>query len=166
MAGVSSLAVSSQTTNSTYYQTGSFTPAASSVLVAFVAASGTVAQDAFLEITTQPWRRFTQITTAQWSASTNTLYAYIANGSCDGQACVACQTDPTNQSVTSFQQSDGQELAPCLLPWYVLPETPNPVFDYANRNIAGGQLGLVVYGNSMSFGVFGDERAAVDRDRA
>ena len=105
MAGVASIAVSSNTANSTYYLTGSFTPHASSVLVAFVAASGTVAQDAFLEITTQPWRRFTMITTAQWAASTNTLYAFVANGPSTGAACVArfdCASDAATGSIINI----------------------------------------------------------------
>ena len=102
MAGVSSLAVSSQTTNSTQYRTGSFTPHASSVLVAFVAASGTGAQNCFLEITTEPWRRFTLVTTAQWAASTNLLCAWVANGPSTGAACVArfdCASDAATGAI-------------------------------------------------------------------
>jgi hypothetical protein len=88
------------------------------------------------------------------------VYVYTSSASidCDGQACPECKNDPTNQGQTSFEQSDGKYLAPCLLPWYVLPETPNPIFDYAKSGIAGGQLGIVIYNGKMSYGVFGDER--------
>ena len=102
MAGISSLTVSSNTANSTYYLTGSFTPRTSSVLVAFVVASGTGAADAFLEITTQPWRRFALVTSAQWSNSTNSLYAFVANGPSTGAACVArfdCASDAATGSI-------------------------------------------------------------------
>jgi len=80
VAAVTHLTTSSQTTNSTNYNSGSFTPAASSILFAFVAASGTVAATPFLEASTQDWKRFTLVTSAQWGSGANTLYAYIANG--------------------------------------------------------------------------------------
>ncbi len=88
------------------------------------------------------------------------VYVYTSSAAidCDGQYCPNCSNDPTNLGQTSFKQSNGQYLKPCELPWYVLPETPNPIFDYANRNISGGQLGIVMYNNTMSYGVFGDER--------
>ena len=88
------------------------------------------------------------------------IYAYTSSAAidCDGQYDSKCDNDPTNLGETSFTQSDGKALKPAILPWYVLPETPNPYFDYAKRNISGGQLGLVIYGNKMEYGVFGDER--------
>lgn len=88
------------------------------------------------------------------------VFVFTSSGAidCDGQSCPGCKTDPTHQGDTSFHQSDGKPLAPCILPWYVLPETPNPIFDYAKLNISGGQVGLVIYDDKMDFGVFGDER--------
>src|SRR5574340_993829 len=71
-------------------------------------------------------------------------------------------TDSLYQGQTSFTLSDGRPLTAELLPWYVLPETPNSIFDYANRKIYGGEVGLVLYNGKMEFGVFGDERG---RDR-
>ena len=59
---------------------------------------------------------------------------------------------------TSFTQNNGKPLAPATLPWYILPETPNPIFDYAKLGIQGGQAGLVLYNNKMEYGIFGDER--------
>jgi hypothetical protein len=88
--------------------------------------------------------------------------AYVFTSSaaidCDGQASYLCNNDPTNLGQTSFTQTNGKPLAPATLPWYVLPETPNPIFDYANLGIQGGQAGLVLYDNKMEYGVFGDER--------
>ena len=159
MAGVSSLAVSSQTTNSTYYQTGSFTPAASSVLVAFVAASGTVAQDAFLEITTQQWRRFTQITTAQWESSTNTLYAYVANGSCNGQACVVrwdCASDAaTGAIIQVYGVSSVHRVGSNLVRQVAVQlnqaasTRPNPTFGFSTSSI-NAIFGAVANNSSLA----------------
>lgn len=88
------------------------------------------------------------------------VYVFTSSAAidCDGQPCTPCGTDPTNLGDTSFHQSNGQPLAPCILPWYVLPETPNPIFDYANLDIHGGQLGIIISGSKMSYGIFGDER--------
>ncbi|MCE8426190.1 MAG: glycoside hydrolase family 75 protein [Candidatus Methanoperedens sp.] len=77
---------------------------------------------------------------------------------CDGQGSSLCKSDPTNNGQTSFTQSNGKPLAPATLPWYVIPETPNPIFDYAKLGIQGGQAGLVLYNGNMEYGVFGDER--------
>jgi len=90
------------------------------------------------------------------------VYVFTSSGAidCDGQATIHCTgtTDPLYQGQTSFTQSDGKPLNAELLPWYVLPETPNPIFDYATRNIYGGEAGVVLYNGRMEFGVFGDER--------
>lgn len=90
------------------------------------------------------------------------VYVYTSSASidCDGQATLKCtgSIDPQYQGQTSFTQSDGKPLNAEKLPWYVLPETPNPIFDYAKLNIYGGQAGLVIYNNKMEYGVFGDER--------
>jgi hypothetical protein len=86
------------------------------------------------------------------------VYTSAAAIDCDGQSSPLCNSDPTNQGQTSFTQTNGKPLAPATLPWYVLPETPNPIFDYAKLDIQGGQAGLVLYNNKMEYGVFGDER--------
>ncbi len=90
------------------------------------------------------------------------VYVFTSSGAidCDGQATIHCTgtTDPLYQGQTSFTQSDGKPLNAELLPWYVLPETPNPIFDYANRDIHSGEAGVVLYNGKMEYGVFGDER--------
>jgi hypothetical protein len=92
--------------------------------------------------------------------TTPVVYVFTSSAAvdCDGQGANVCETDPTHLSETSFKQSDGKPLAPAILPWYVLPETPNPIFDYAQRDIFGGQVGAVIYGDNIDYGVFGDER--------
>ncbi len=90
------------------------------------------------------------------------VYVYTSSGAidCDGQATLKCTgtTDPLYQGQTSFTQSDGEPLNAELLPWYVLPETPNSIFDYVNRDIHGGEAGVVLYNGKMEYGIFGDER--------
>ena len=90
------------------------------------------------------------------------VYVFTSSGAidCDGQATIHCTgtTDPAYQGQTSFTQSNGEPLNAELLPWYVLPETPNPIFDYATRDIHGGEAGVVLYNGKMEYGVFGDER--------
>ncbi len=97
-------------------------------------------------------------------------YVYTSSGAidCDGQATIHCTgtTDPAYQGQTSFTQSDGKPLNAELLPWYVLPETPNPVFDYTTRDIHGGEAGVVLYNGKMEYGVFGDERGRDDGNSA
>lgn len=97
------------------------------------------------------------------------VYVYTSSASidCDGQATLKCtgSTDPYYQGQTSFTQSDGKPLNAELLPWYVLPETPNPIFDYTKLDISGGEAGLVIYNGNMEFGVFGDERGRDDGNR-
>lgn len=88
------------------------------------------------------------------------VYVFTSSAAidCDGQASSLCNNDPTNLGQTSFTQNNGKPLAPATLPWYILPETPNPIFDYAKLGIQGGQAGLVLYNNKMEYGIFGDER--------
>ncbi len=98
------------------------------------------------------------------------VYVFTSSAAidCDGQATLKCTgtTDPQYQGQTSFTQSDGKPLNAELLPWYVLPETPNPIFDYAKRDIYGGEAGAVLYNNKMEYGIFGDERGRDDGNRA
>lgn len=86
------------------------------------------------------------------------VYTTSAAVDCDGKARTECATDPTNQSDTSCHESNGSPLDPVAVPWYVIPESPNPFFDYTDHNISCGQAGLVIYGNNMQYGIFGDER--------
>ena len=111
MAAVTHLTTSSQTTNSTNYNSGSFTPAASSILFAFVAASGTVAATPYLEASTQDWKRFTLVTSAQWGGGVNSLYAYISNGAVSTASAMAltwdCSQDAATGAIIQIAQVTG-----------------------------------------------------------
>lgn len=80
MAAITHLLATSTTQNTGQYSTNLFTPAASSLLFAFVSASGTDASNPWLEISTQSWKRFTLVTSAPWASGANRLYAFVANG--------------------------------------------------------------------------------------
>jgi len=89
-----------------------FTPAVSSLLFGFVATSGSVcpASSVVLEISSEVWRRFTYITSAQWGAGANTLYAFISNGPSNGQSAIArfgCPSDAATGAVISISQITG-----------------------------------------------------------
>lgn len=77
---------------------------------------------------------------------------------CDGKTTPQCNTntDPKYYNDTSFSQSDGKSLDAATLPYYVLP-IYGPYFDYRQNGIQGGQLGAIIYGNNIEYGVFGDE---------
>lgn len=77
---------------------------------------------------------------------------------CDGKITSQCNmnTDPKYYNDTSFSQSDGKPLDAAILPYYVLP-IYGPYFDYRQNGIKGGQLGAIIYGNNIEYGVFGDE---------
>lgn len=111
MAAVTHLLATSTSANATLYSTNAFTPAASSLLFAFVAASGTVAATPYLEISTQNWRRFTLVTSAQWGTGANTLYAFIANGAVSSASAVKaffnCSQDAATGAVIQMAQITG-----------------------------------------------------------
>jgi hypothetical protein len=64
------------TANATSYASPSLTPAANDLLVVFVAATETVSQASMSDSQGLGW---TKITSATWSATTHTLYCFVAN---------------------------------------------------------------------------------------
>ena len=111
MAAITHLLATSTTANASLYSTNTFTPAASSLLVAFVAASGTVAATPFLEISTQNWKRFTLVTSAQWGTGANSLYAFVANGAVSTASAIKaffdCSQDPATGVVIQVAEVTG-----------------------------------------------------------
>ena len=77
---------------------------------------------------------------------------------CDGQKTAECNssTDPSFSAQTSVTQSDGQPLIASELPYVVIP-LPSGRFDYTKQDIHLGAVAIVLYGNQMAYGVFGDE---------
>jgi hypothetical protein len=84
------------TSNTTSYASGSFTPAAGDLLIAFVVASGTVATGT---MTDSQSLGFTKITSALKNSSADTVYAFVSNA----QATASSMTvtfDCTGDSAT------------------------------------------------------------------
>ena len=94
------------------------------------------------------------------------VLVFTASGSvdCDGKLTAICNenTDDGYQPQTSFEDSKGQPLDASVLPWYVLP-VEGSTFRYSQNGIAGGQVGLVMYGNKSNYGVFGDENGTSNK---
>jgi len=65
------------TSNATSYASGAFTPAANDLLIAFVVASGTVATGTMTS--SVGGQTFTKITSFAYSASANTVYAFVSD---------------------------------------------------------------------------------------
>jgi hypothetical protein len=101
MAAITHLLATSTTANAGLYSTNTFTPAASSLLFAFVAASGTTATAPFLEISTQSWKRFTLVTTAPWGGGANLLYAFISNGPVSSASALKAFFDCSQDNATA-----------------------------------------------------------------
>src|SRR5271170_5610506 len=76
---------------------------------------------------------------------------------CDGQVTTECNstTDSTFSAETSVTQSNGQPLIASELPYVVIP-LPGSRFDYTKEGIEPGALAIVISGNQMTYGVFGD----------
>jgi hypothetical protein len=77
---------------------------------------------------------------------------------CDGQKTAQCNstTDSTFSAQTSIAQSNGQPLIASELPYVVVP-LPSGRFDYTKEDVHLGAVAIVLYGNQMAYGVFGDE---------
>lgn len=76
LAGTHAIATAN-TTNGTSYASGSFTPAANDLLVAFVVASGTVATGTMTS--SVGGQTFTKITSFVYNGSLNTIYAFVGD---------------------------------------------------------------------------------------
>lgn len=75
-ATVTHRVATASTANATSYASGSFTPAAGDLLVAFVVASGTVATGT---MTDSQSLGFTKVTSALKASSADTVYAFVSN---------------------------------------------------------------------------------------
>lgn len=74
---------------------------------------------------------------------------------CDGGQGSICMSDPYYMASTSAVDSLGNPLDASTLPFIVIP-LPSTRFRYADYGIRTGQVALVMYGNRMAFGIFGD----------
>jgi hypothetical protein len=76
---------------------------------------------------------------------------------CDGKVTAKCsgKTDPAFQPDTALRSSTGQPLDASTLPYVVIPSVSQR-FDYEAAGIVLGSVVMVVYGDKVEFGVFGD----------
>ncbi len=84
MAAIVYAGTSSATANSTFYRSSSVPAQVGDLLVAFVAASGTVQRPGTFETSNQPGlaSSFTLVTSALWGGSAHSLYCFVQNDFC------------------------------------------------------------------------------------
>jgi hypothetical protein len=77
--------------------------------------------------------------------------------------------DPDHQNQTTFQDSNGKQLAAHHVPFYVLGDdcwdrkTPCPHFFYREHNIKGRQFALMFYKSKVIGAIFGDTQTGNDQ---
>lgn len=77
--------------------------------------------------------------------------------------------DPDHQNETTFQDSNGAQLAAHHVPFYVLGDdcwdkvSPCPHFFYKEHNISGRQFALVFYNGKVIGAIFGDTQTGNDQ---
>lgn len=74
---------------------------------------------------------------------------------CDGGREAACLADPYYLPDTSGTTSTGEPLDASTLPFIVLP-IGSTRFRYADHDIRIGQVAMVLYGDRIEYGIFGD----------
>ncbi len=74
---------------------------------------------------------------------------------CDGGRGAICMSDPDYLPDTSAVDSMGNPLDASTLPFIVIP-LASARFRYTDYAIRAGQIALVIYGDRMVFGIFGD----------
>ncbi len=74
---------------------------------------------------------------------------------CDGGLGAVCMSDPDYMPDTSGVDSMGNPLDASTLPFIVIPLASSR-FRYADYGIRTGTVALVLYGDQMVFGIFGD----------
>lgn len=89
------------------------------------------------------------------------VYAYTSSLAIDDDGSDP-DPDPDHQNQTTFQDSNGKQLAAHHVPFYVLGDdcwdrkTPCPHFFYKEHNIKGRQFALMFYKSKVIGAIFGD----------
>ena len=89
------------------------------------------------------------------------VYAYSSSLAVDDDGSDP-DPDPDHQNQTTFQDSNGKQLAAHHVPFYVLGDdcfdrkTPCPHFFYKEHNIKGRQFALMFYKSKVIGAIFGD----------
>src|SRR5262249_51754446 len=93
------------------------------------------------------------------------VYAYTSSMAIDDDGSDP-DPDPDHQRQTTFQDSNGAQLAAHHVPFYVLGDdcwdrvTPCPHFFYKEHNIKGRQFALMFYKGQVIGSIFGDTQTA------
>jgi Fungal chitosanase of glycosyl hydrolase group 75/Carbohydrate binding module (family 35) len=93
------------------------------------------------------------------------VYAYTSSMAIDDDGSDP-DPDPDHQGETTFQDSNGKQLAAHHVPFYVLGDdcwdrkTPCPHFFYKEHNIKGRQFALMFYKGKVIGSIFGDTQTA------
>jgi hypothetical protein len=93
------------------------------------------------------------------------VYAYTSSMAIDDDGSDP-DPDPDHQGETTFQDSNGAQLAAHHVPFYVLGDdcwdrvSPCPHFFYKDHNIKGRQFALMFYNGQVIGSIFGDTQTA------
>jgi hypothetical protein len=96
------------------------------------------------------------------------VYAYSSSLAVDDDGSDP-DPDPDHQGQTTFQDSNGKQLAAHHVPFYVLGDdcydrkSPCPHFFYKEHNIKGRQFALMFYKNKVIGAIFGDTQTGNDQ---
>ena len=99
---------------------------------------------------------------------TSGVYAYTSSLAVDDDGSDP-DPDPDHQGQTTFQDSDGKQLAAHHVPFYVLGDdcydrkSPCPHFFYKEHNIKGRQFALMFYKSKVIGAIFGDTQTGNDQ---
>ena len=99
---------------------------------------------------------------------TTGVYAYSSSLAVDDDGSDP-DSDPDHQNQTTFQDSNGKQLAAHHVPFYVLGDdcwdrkTPCPHFFYKEHNIKGRQFALMFYKGKVIGAIFGDTQTGNDQ---
>jgi hypothetical protein len=96
------------------------------------------------------------------------VYAYSSSLAVDDDGSDP-DSDPDHQDQTTFQDSNGKQLAAHHVPFYVLGDdcwdrkSPCPHFFYKEHNIKGRQFALMFYKSKVIGAIFGDTQTGNDQ---
>jgi Fungal chitosanase of glycosyl hydrolase group 75 len=96
------------------------------------------------------------------------VYAYSSSLAVDDDGSDP-DSDPDHQDETTFQDSNGAQLAAHHVPFYVLgddcwdQQSPCPHFFYKDHNIKGRQFALMFYKSKVIGAIFGDTQTGNDQ---
>jgi hypothetical protein len=96
------------------------------------------------------------------------VYAYSSSLAVDDDGSDP-DSDPDHQNQTTFQDSNGKQLAAHHVPFYVLGDdcwdrkSPCPHFFYKDHNIKGRQFALMFYKSKVIGAIFGDTQTGNDQ---